>query len=218
MFKTAEVVHEAYAAAGFQKVAGVELHLVGYHREPTHTNTPEAEAAMDEWARGLQAHVSRVSPYPERKLFVKKDPGLRGFFGGKVDDPEGYRAAILANSAARKEWEAKNPSPAGYVDPDEYSRDSRILTPHAKEVHGKFMAYTLGASKLPVGTTDFNYTDTPYENRLSRADIMKLLEHHEQVARTATEPGAAEAHQTFRAHADALLKDPRMKFARLEWT
>ena len=193
-------------ASELEKLSGVELQLVGYHREP---EAPQRAEAADRWWT--------ENPSPSSKDFKTQVPmkGLLNRLRGKTEehyDREGWEKAFRAHAAAA-------PDHANF-DEYEYRRGSQIKTPHSFYSGNKLIARTLGASIPQDLTSDFAYSDKAVDNRLSKGQIQKVLRLHAAVAKRDADdpdPEVGKHHTGFQAHGKALLADPKLKFARLEW-
>jgi hypothetical protein len=192
-------------AGEMQKLAGVEMGLVGYHREPEH---PEKARLAEKWWE--------ENPGPASSAFKTQVPlkGILNRLRGKTEEhfnKESWEKAWRAHSDAAPE--------AAKFDQFDYRQASRIRTPHSHYGGNKLIAHTLGSVVPDKLTSDFAYQEKDIDVRLSREQIREILKLHAEVA--ARDPNNSEEvrkhHEGFQAHGRALLADPKLKFARLEW-
>ena len=199
------------------KIAGVGWDLHGYHREPKRPKLTPAEAAAEkQWNTDFDAHLARrkeeVGPAP--KIFS----GLRH---------AGWQKSV-------KKWEKENPFKSSVdtkvlpLDEFDYERESRIQTPFDDLTSYKLNDRLDFDTKVNPGalhayTTEYAYSDKPYEKRLSKEDLKKVVDIYKKKAEgyEGNNPEYASnikrATTAFIQKAEHLIKDPKLKFARLEY-
>lgn len=203
-----------------QKTAGVGWDLHGYSRDP---DLPEGDAKAEAYRQAMAAQVGK---YP--KLERKK----RGFFGRlwhgskhapATEEQKGAFAKAQEAYKGKHKAYAKKHGPAP-MDSWEYRNASRVKLPRKFKTNYKLNSNidAAGNFDLSTFTTDTAYSDKNRIRNLSKADLAKVLKKYQATGKRYADenpkdpyvaPGVAE----FVAKAQALLKNPKMQMARLEW-
>jgi len=197
------------------KLAGVGFDLHGYHRDPRDVEIDEDDKKYEKWFQRRTKEVARPTRKPIKRF---------GFFGRTTGHQRVSKEEQAAFQARRTEWEAKNPPPPMGVDKYDYVRDSRVKTPFDRSTNYKLNlnAIVNSAPQILDQTTDFSYSGKPMESRLSKTQLRGILKTYadsgEQYAKAhPDDPHVRPGLTAFQGKAKALLKDPKVKFVRLEW-
>jgi len=186
-----------------QKIAGVGWDLHGYHRKPENSKIKTQEDAWD------AAHSTAVGDYPPFE--VRHGPAKK-YEQAKKD----YRKKSDA-------FIAKNPIPK---DMGSYVDESRIKTPFDRDTNYKLnsnMDLNSGASlSLDAYTTDKAYSEKETIRNLSKKDLKNVVKEYqsklEQYQKAEPDdPWIRPGGEAFVNKAKHLLKDPKFRFARLEY-
>jgi hypothetical protein len=214
-----EKMSSARAAAlrvGLVKMAGVGWDLHGYHREHV---TPELTAAAE---RYNSLREKEVGEYPS---YVAKPKGpIARLFRGRghqryLADKEAYE------DRSRRFYSEHGLGPDTY----EYRADSRIKTPYDRQTSYKLNDRLTLGQRAPLAESwysrlsDDAYSDTPTDRRLSKEELRKVLADYKDAHTKAVAAGHFAGEQdtayakAFLAKGQALLDNPDLKYARLEW-
>lgn len=206
------------------KVAGVELNLRGYSKDPTLTDEMRLQRRKyeDDYDKAVTA---LMGPKPDEANFTKKEKakGLRGLLGGKIDtlDTEAFREAMRkyrtsGYDSARdilKQRGMEEP-----IDDYDYAESLRSDQKHKDRTYGKLTSMMFDNSRELRGLdTDEAYSENPYSNYLDDQKLDKIVEMYKGKMGKYDDPASREGHQRFLDRAAALRKDPDVKGYRLEW-
>lgn len=209
-------VRDVALHVGLVKEAGVGWDLHGYHREHV---TPELTAANERYE---SLRKQEVGKYPS---YVAKPQGVIGrLFRGKkyqryLADKKAYGERV------RRFYDEHGSGPDTY----EYRSDSRIKTPYDRQTSYKFNDRLTSDQPAEIAEgwysrlSDDGYSDTPTDRRLSKEELRKVLADYKDAHTKAVAAGhfAGEQDsayaQAFLAKGQALLDNPELKYARLEW-
>lgn len=186
-----------------EKTAGVGVDIHGYYRKP---ENPKLEKAEKEYNERFFREVGPQPEWKQRGLFKSfiKGPGL--------EPPKEMKAWRQKADA----WNAKNPLPD---DPFDYERDSRIKTPYDRDSSRGYKMHLGVLLDSPFAdslATDKGYRDTPQVVNLNKGDIRKLIKDYQERRQVGNKDEEL-AQDAFVNKAKALLRNPKLRFARVEY-
>ena len=199
-----------------EKIAGVELNLVGYKSDPTLTEKKRQEMRDAVDAYDLKADSMAKTKRLYRSDFMKS-PGLLGRLIGERPkfDQAGYDTHETKRRAEMdKIYKTLGPSP---MEPYDVARSLEVGPKDTTS--GKLTKYVLGDrfSDLKGLDNDEAYSDKEYSNYLDDKKLDKVVSLYKRNMSDYNRPGEDEYHQRFLDRAAALKKDPSVKGYRLEW-
>lgn len=211
-----------------EKLAGVGWDLHGYERDP------------DKMPKPTKAQLAAKSAYDKAvaerdKTFDSSNPRP------DIDTRHGFFARTLMGKPSREEqatlrseyWKKRfahykaNPIKTGPLpeDPDDFRHKLRLKTPFDKMTNYKLNA-NIGANakgfNFDEWTTDRGYSDTPRTKNLSKKDLGNVLAayrtHAEEYKKAnPKDPFIDPGTKAFISKAELLLKNKKMRLARLEY-
>lgn len=199
-----------------EKIAGVGWDIHGYSKAPEvlRRDMEEAGRLSREHSKKMHGIIGK-SP----KAFISDKPGFFSrLLGAKEKHKENPKWAAWRKKA--RAYYKDNPAPR---DSWEVMRESRIPTPFDEDTNYKLnmhMDYNRSRNQgsLQKWTTDEAYGTDKVKN-LSKADLRKVMKEYSEAAKDYEDKSsrAASGQKAFLSKAKHLLKDPKVKFVRLEY-
>ena len=200
------------------KLAGIGFNIHGYSISPKKLDALRAQGDKEEkeYSKWYQASKSVTG---ERPMPTTKRPGFfsRVFLQKKPTrvpvDPE----AMSQYESKLKAYKTKNPAPKyKFGGSWEARQASQVKTPYDREssrwykLHGRMMG-------LQDMVTDYAYASKPINRPISKKELPGVIaKYKKELAAGSHAPEARKGGQAFINKATALLKNPKVKFVRLE--
>lgn len=207
---------------GHRKTAGTGWDLHGYHRDPDVPDASDADAKQKAYLTEMR---TQIGEYP---ILERKKRGLLGrlWHGNRhvpttPEQKAEFEKTLAAYRDKHKAYTAvKGPIP---TDSWDYRSSSRIKLPREHKTNYKLNANIDAHSGFGLSpfATDPDAKDKPARN-LSKADLAAVLKKYQAAAKSYAaqspdDPWVAPGTLAFTEKAKALLKNPKTRFARLEW-
>jgi len=206
----------------FKKIAGVGWDIHGYSIPHKELSSQVAKLRRADKAHDakLEATIGKAPKWKEKRT------GLLSFIGigKKTIEPwekHSKRPEVAAHQAKRKAYYKANPPPK---DDYEYIKSKKIKTVFDKDTNYKLNSnININTNaNLDRFTTDFAYGDTPVDKPLSKETLRKILKVYKSKGKeyqrmVPNDPFVAPGIKAFVGKGEALLKNPKTKFIRLEY-
>ena len=199
------------------KIAGVGWDLHGYHRDPE-LPTKQKSAVGKYYANRMK----KLKPLGERPK-VKKHSWFARTFLRKPSKEMQLKSIKEYDKKKQDIIKALGPEP---LDDYDFAENSRIKTKFDKDTNYKLnmhIDYSAGKrGSLQEFTTDHAYSDKNKTRNISKSELRKIIKAYKKKlniykAEHPNDPYVTPGGTAFIQKAEALLKSPNFKFARLEY-